>query len=266
LNGNIKLQKPSINDYNSLLDQFKASNIDLTFTCLEKDDSNAYNANALDEHDRYSAPKSLVMTVATLANSKGIKHFGENADSIGDEDGYQNCAEMLFNYKFSGFTLLRIEDVVNQDGSVAVLVISCPCALGLATPTAIMVGTGKGAENGILIKSAQALEIAYHLDTVVLDKTGTITEGKPAVTEIIAAPPLPQGQLLRIAASLENSSKHPLAEAIVAAAKAQNIALDPVEDFLAVPGLGVTGMIHQKRFFCGEFEVYSGKKACCGAV
>jgi beta-amylase len=104
-------------DYNSLLDQFRASNIDLTFTCLEKDDSNAYNANAPDEHDRYSAPKSLVMTVATLANSKGIKHFGENAGSIADVVRYQNCAEMLFNYKFSGFTLLRIEDVVNLDGS-----------------------------------------------------------------------------------------------------------------------------------------------------
>jgi heavy metal translocating P-type ATPase len=147
---------------------------------------------------------------------------------------------------------------------LAVLVISCPCALGLATPTAIMVGTGKGAENGILIKSAQALEIAYHLDTVVLDKTGTITEGKPAVTEIIAAPPLPQGQLLRIAASLENSSEHPLAEAIVAAAKAQNIALDPVEDFLAVSGLGVTGMIHQKRFFAGNLKYIQEKKLAAG--
>jgi beta-amylase len=104
-------------DYNSLLDQFKASNIDLTFTCLEKDDSNAFNANAPDEHDRYSAPKSLVMTVATLASSKGIKHFGENAGSIATATGYQNCAEMLFNHKFSGFTLLRIEDLVDQNGN-----------------------------------------------------------------------------------------------------------------------------------------------------
>jgi beta-amylase len=98
-------------DYNSLLDQFKASNIDLTFTCLEQDDSKAYIS------PDYSAPKSLVMTVATLANSKGIKHFGENANSITAEVKYQNCAEMLFNYKFSGFSLLRIGDVVNEDGS-----------------------------------------------------------------------------------------------------------------------------------------------------
>jgi heavy metal translocating P-type ATPase len=137
---------------------------------------------------------------------------------------------------------------------LAVLVISCPCALGLATPTAIMVGTGKGAENGILIKSAQALEIVHHLDTVVLDKTGTITEGKPAVTEMITSPSLPQRQMLQIAASLENASEHPLAEAIVTAAKAQKIALDPVEDFLAVPGLGVTGMIRQKRYFAGNLK------------
>jgi heavy metal translocating P-type ATPase len=147
---------------------------------------------------------------------------------------------------------------------LAVLVISCPCALGLATPTAIMVGTGKGAENGILIKSAQALEVAHHLDTIVLDKTGTITEGKPAVTEIIAAPPLTQGQLLQVAASLENLSEHPLAEAIVTAAKKQNIVLDPVEDFVAVPGWGVTGRIHQKRYFGGNLKFINEKQLAAG--
>jgi heavy metal translocating P-type ATPase len=147
---------------------------------------------------------------------------------------------------------------------LAVLVISCPCALGLATPTAIMVGTGKGAENGILIKSAQALEIARHLDTVVLDKTGTITEGKPAVTEIITIPTLTPEQLLQIAASLENASEHPLAEAIVTAAKAQNISLEPVEAFLATPGLGVSGMIHQKRFFAGNLKFMIENKLAIG--
>jgi heavy metal translocating P-type ATPase len=147
---------------------------------------------------------------------------------------------------------------------LAVLVISCPCALGLATPTAIMVGTGKGAENGILIKSAQSLEILYHLNTVVLDKTGTITEGKPVVTEIIAAPGLTRGQLLQIAASLENLSEHPLAEAIVTAAKTQNIAPDPVADFLAVPGMGVTGTIHEKRFLAGNLKYIKEKRLAAG--
>jgi heavy metal translocating P-type ATPase len=147
---------------------------------------------------------------------------------------------------------------------LAVLVISCPCALGLATPTAIMVGTGKGAENGILIKSAQALEIAHHLDTIVLDKTGTITEGKPTVTDIITVPTLTPEQLLQIAASLENASEHPLAEAIVTAAKTQSISLEPVEAFLATPGLGVTGMINRKRFFAGNLKFITENKLAAG--
>jgi P-type E1-E2 ATPase len=147
---------------------------------------------------------------------------------------------------------------------LVVLVISCPCALGLATPTAIMVGTGKGAENGILIKSAQALESAHQLDTIVLDKTGTITEGKPAVTEIIADPALTREQLMRLAASLENSSEHPLAEAIVTAAKTQNMSLEPVEAFWAAPGLGVTGIINHKRFFAGNLKFMSENKLAVG--
>ena len=98
---------------------------------------------------------------------------------------------------------------------IAVLVISCPCALGLATPVAIMVGTGKGAENGILIKSAEALETAHTINTVVLDKTGTITEGKPRVTDLVTAPGVEEDLLLSAAASIEKPSEHPLAEAIV---------------------------------------------------
>jgi heavy metal translocating P-type ATPase len=143
---------------------------------------------------------------------------------------------------------------------IAVLVISCPCALGLATPTAIMVGTGKGAENGILIKSAEALEIAHRIDTVVLDKTGTITEGKPVVTEIVTDKTLTKEQFLKIAASLENSSEHPLAEAIVTEAKRQNLDLDPVENFLAVPGLGVEAIINEKRIYAGNLKFIAEKK------
>lgn len=102
---------------------------------------------------------------------------------------------------------------------IAVLVVSCPCALGLATPTAIMVGTGRGATNGILIKSAEALETAHSLNTVVLDKTGTITQGKPVVTDILTEKGKKEEEVLQIAASLEKLSEHPLAEAIVAEAK-----------------------------------------------
>ena len=98
---------------------------------------------------------------------------------------------------------------------IAVLVISCPCALGLATPTAIMVGTGKGAENGILVKSAEALETAHRIQTMVLDKTGTVTEGKPQVTDVLPAENIDRQWLLKIAASLEKQSEHPLAEAVI---------------------------------------------------
>lgn len=128
---------------------------------------------------------------------------------------------------------------------VAVVVISCPCALGLATPVAIMVGTGKGAEMGVLFKSAEALENLHKVDVVVLDKTGTVTQGRPAVTDILPAVradgrTLSEKQLLKLAAALERSSEHPLAEAIMAAADEHGIVARPVSDFAAVPGRGVT--------------------------
>lgn len=134
---------------------------------------------------------------------------------------------------------------------IAVLVISCPCALGLATPTAIMVGTGKGAENGILVKSAEALEIAHTVDTVVLDKTGTITEGKPRVTDIVTKGE--EQALLRIAASLEKASEHPLADAIVAAAGEGPLL--PVEQFQAVAGQGITGVVQGERYLAGNAKM-----------
>lgn len=134
---------------------------------------------------------------------------------------------------------------------IAVLVISCPCALGLATPTAIMVGTGKGAENGILIKSAEALEIAHTVQTVVLDKTGTVTEGKPKVTDIIAGD-LERQELLKIAASLEQLSEHPLAEAIVAAAAAENIEPEAAVDFEAREGRGIMARLGGTLYMAGN--------------
>lgn len=126
---------------------------------------------------------------------------------------------------------------------ISVLVISCPCALGLATPTAIMVGTGRGASNGILFKSAQALETAHSVKTVVLDKTGTITQGKPVVTDIGAVHGVGAQRLLQIAASLEKMSEHPLAEAITAEAEQQKVALLPVTDFAQIPGQGIEGKV-----------------------
>ncbi len=126
--------------------------------------------------------------------------------------------------------------------SVAVLIIACPCAMGLATPTAIMVGTGKGAENGILIRSAEALEGAHRIQTVVLDKTGTLTAGRPAVTDVVA-PSMPEDELLRIAASAERPSEHPLGEAVVTSARERGLNLDVARDFNAVPGHGIEATV-----------------------
>lgn len=136
--------------------------------------------------------------------------------------------------------------------AIAVLVISCPCALGLATPVAIMVGTGKGAENGILIKSGEALETAHMLDTVVLDKTGTITEGKPAVTDMVPEKELTEEELLCIAGSLEKGSEHPLAEAIVNECANRGLALKKVSEFQALFGKGIEGTLDGKRYFAGN--------------
>ncbi len=136
--------------------------------------------------------------------------------------------------------------------AIAVLVISCPCALGLATPVAIMVGTGKGAENGILIKSGEALETAHKIDTVVLDKTGTITQGKPAVTDVFPASGMTEEKLLRIAGSLEKGSEHPLAEAIVAECEKRQLSLDKVEDFEALFGKGIQGTLEGVWYCAGN--------------
>lgn len=135
--------------------------------------------------------------------------------------------------------------------AITVLVIACPCSLGLATPVAIMVGTGKGAENGILIKSGEALETAHVVDCVVLDKTGTITEGKPVVTDILAEG-ISQGELLAIAASMEAKSEHPLAEAILSYASAKGVKAPESYDFETVPGKGITAKIGEVTYFAGN--------------
>ena len=136
--------------------------------------------------------------------------------------------------------------------TISVLVIACPCALGLATPTAIMVGTGKGAENGILLKSGEALEEANHVNMVVFDKTGTITNGTPVVTDVVTADNADADALIRLAASLEVASEHPLGEAIVAKAKEQGAAFDEVTNFEAIPGFGIKGHVGETLVFLGN--------------
>ena len=142
---------------------------------------------------------------------------------------------------------------------IAVLVIACPCALGLATPTAIMVGTGKGAENGILIKSGQALEAAYQLDTIVLDKTGTITVGKPSLTDLLPLSAFNRSDLLRLIASAEQHSEHPLAQAILEAAEEEEFDLLPVSHFEAIVGRGLAAQVEGKQLLVGNESLMKDK-------
>ena len=138
--------------------------------------------------------------------------------------------------------------------AISVLVISCPCALGLATPTAIMVGTGRGAKSGILIKSATALETAHKIDTVILDKTGTITAGKPVVTDILPIK-ITENELLAFAAGLEKLSEHPLGEAIVAAAEAKQLVLPEAGNYKQIPGQGVTAELAGAECAAGNLKL-----------
>src|SRR6266436_2979545 len=136
--------------------------------------------------------------------------------------------------------------------AVGVLVIACPCALGLATPTAVMVATGRGAELGVLIRSAEVLETLHRTHTVVLDKTGTLTMGRPVVTEVVPAPGIETDVVLALAAAVEQGSEHPLGEAIVTAAKSRGLALPPVREFRALPGQGVEALIERGRVLLGN--------------
>ena len=147
---------------------------------------------------------------------------------------------------------------------IAILVIACPCALGLATPTAIMVGTGKGAQYGVLIKSGAALETAHKIKTVVLDKTGTITEGKPKVTDIITAISVSEKELLQIAASCEKGSEHPLGEAIVKAAEEKGMQMLPVEHFEAIPGHGIAIQMGGKKILLGNEKLMRDRNVDLG--
>ena len=150
--------------------------------------------------------------------------------------------------------------------SVAVLVIACPCALGLATPTAIMVGTGKGAENGILIKGGEYLEMAYKLDTVVLDKTGTITKGKPEVTDVISFGEYDENTILRLAAQAEKSSEHPLGEAIYSKGKQIYGIIDDPFSFEAIPGQGVKAIVNDQEIYVGTRKLMQERSIAIGSA
>jgi P-type Cu+ transporter len=143
--------------------------------------------------------------------------------------------------------------------AVSVLVIACPCALGLATPTAILVGTGKGAQEGILIKGGDALETAHKLRSVLFDKTGTITNGKPVVTNVLSFSKVTEKQLLQVAASIEQGSEHPLAEAIVQKAKHDNLKLTKATGFTAIPGHGITAKVGVNTYFLGNTKLMTKK-------
>jgi Cu+-exporting ATPase len=136
--------------------------------------------------------------------------------------------------------------------SVSVLIIACPCALGLATPMSVMVGLGRGAQAGVLIRNAEALERMEKVNTLIVDKTGTLTEGKPAVTAVIAAPGFMEADLLRLAAGIEQASEHPYARAITAAAKTRRLTYPPAADFEALPGKGVSGHVDGRRVAVGR--------------
>lgn len=143
---------------------------------------------------------------------------------------------------------------------IGILVIACPCALGLATPTAIIVGTGKGAENGILVKNAEGLEKLSKVNTIVTDKTGTITKGKPEVTDIISTSVLDENELLQILASLEEHSEHPLAQAVVVKAKSENISILSTSNFTSIEGKGLTGEISGTKFYAGNLKLLEDLK------
>ena len=143
--------------------------------------------------------------------------------------------------------------------AISVLVISCPCALGLATPTAIMVGTGRGATNGILVKSAEALETAHDVRTVVLDKTGTVTEGAPSVTDVLAAPGVGKERLLELAVSVEGRSEHPLARAVCAYARERKVYPLLVEDFRQIPGEGVAALVDDHPSLAGNLRMMEAR-------
>ena len=222
-----------------------------------------------------------------ILNIQTTKEFGESTvakildlvENASDKKGrIENFITRFARYYtpvvvFAALALAILPPLITQQPfstwiyrALTFLVISCPCALGLATPTAIMVGTGKGASNGILIKSAEALEKAHSIDTVVLDKTGTITQGTPVVTNMLCKEGVPQKELLQIAASLEKMSEHPLADAIVAEAEKADLSFLPVDGFKQIPGQGLVGQIGKEMCLAGNRRLMAANGINGGAL
>ncbi|HYU21364.1 MAG TPA: heavy metal translocating P-type ATPase, partial [Chloroflexota bacterium] len=149
---------------------------------------------------------------------------------------------------------------------IAVLIIACPCAMGLATPTAIMVGTGKGAEVGVLFRNAEALEQAHRVMAIILDKTGTLTRGRPSVTEVVAPNGIPERELLRLAASAERGSEHPLGEAVVARARELGLELGEAADFRAVAGHGIEATVEGRRLLLGNLKLMQDRAVALDGI
>jgi Cu+-exporting ATPase len=205
---------------------------------------------------RVGSDTALAQIVRLVEQAQGSKApIARLADVV---SGYFVPIVMLIALAAGAAWLLSGQSVVfSMTIFTAVLVIACPCALGLATPTAIMVGTGKGAESGILIKGGAALEEAHRIQTVVLDKTGTITEGAPVVTDIVCADGVNEDELLQLAASAEKGSEHPLGDAIVQHAEERRMAMLPLEAFQALPGRGIEARISGKKVLLGNGTLMS---------
>ncbi len=205
---------------------------------------------------RVGTDTALAQIVRLVEQAQGSKApIAQLADVV---SGYFVPIVMLIALAAGAAWLISGQSVVfSMTIFTAVLVIACPCALGLATPTAIMVGTGKGAENGILIKGGAALEEAHRIQTVVLDKTGTITEGAPVVTDVLLADGIGEDALLQLAASAEKGSEHPLGDAILLRAEERGVAVLPLEAFQALPGRGIEARIGGKQVLLGNGKLMS---------
>ncbi|NMP14967.1 heavy metal translocating P-type ATPase [Thalassotalea sp. Y01] len=214
----------------------------------------------------YFKAKSVGKDTALARIITMVKHAQNSKPSIG------RLADVISAYFVPGVMIISILTVLawlnfGPDQAVVfavicattVLIIACPCALGLATPMSVMVGVGKAAESGVLIRNGEALQTASKIDTMVLDKTGTITEGKPEVTDIIALNNMQQADILLLAASLESGSEHPLGEAIVACAKQQNISLLPIHSFHSISGHGVEATCDGKQLVFGNEKLMNSK-------
>ncbi len=234
---------------------------------VEKNKGDTVIGGTINKHGSFQFKATKVGANTTLAQI--IKLI---EDAQGSKAPIQRFADTVAAYfvplvlviatiTFIAWKFLILADIgTSLIASVAVLVIACPCALGLATPTAIMVGTGKGARGGILIKGGEALETAHKIRSVVLDKTGTITRGEPKVTDMIAAEGAKEQELLDIAASLEKESEHPLAEAIVHYGKEKSASFRQTKNFSAIPGHGISARIGVHNYYFGNSKLMADKK------